>query len=104
MDVEETPCPPGPWGRPAEELARAGPAVLGWATRYLSEVGDHPVLARVEPGWVRAQLPEHPPETPEAWEEILADLDRVVVPGTSHWQSPRRSRWVAGSGPSRCGP
>ncbi len=77
-----------PWTDPAAELRADGPAVLQWATRYLDGVADLPVLSPVEPGWVRAQLPAHPPEGAEGWDEILADLDRVVVPGTAHWQSP----------------
>ena len=37
---------------------------------------------------MRAQLPPHPPEQGEPWDDIVADLDRVVVPGLTHWQSP----------------
>src|SRR5262245_43469355 len=76
------------WTDPAGELRADGPAVLEWAARYLDGIGDLPVLPRVEPGWVRDQLPAHPPAEAETWDAILADLDRVVVPGTTHWQSP----------------
>jgi aromatic-L-amino-acid decarboxylase len=77
-----------PWLDPAAELREAGPDVLAWAARYLDEVADRPVFSEVAPGWVRDQLPAHPPPQAEPWEAILADLDRVVVPGTTHWQSP----------------
>lgn len=77
-----------PWTDPGGELRADGPAVLEWAARYLDGVADRPVLSPVEPGWVRAQLPGHPPEAAEGWDAILGDLDRVVVPGTAHWQSP----------------
>lgn len=79
---------PPPWTDPAAELRADGPAVLDWAARYLDGVGDRPVLAPVEPGWVRSQLPAGPPTEAETWDEILADLDRVIAPGTAHWQSP----------------
>jgi aromatic-L-amino-acid decarboxylase len=46
-------------------------------------------MSPVEPGAVRAQLPPAPPEQPEAFAAVLADLDRVVLPGLSHWQHPR---------------
>jgi aromatic-L-amino-acid/L-tryptophan decarboxylase len=70
------------------DLRDHGPDVLGWAARYRERIESLPVLSHVEPGWVRAQLPEHAPEQPEPWEAILADLDRIVVPGITHWQSP----------------
>lgn len=46
-------------------------------------------MARVAPGEVRRQLPAHPPEEPEPLDAVIRDLDRIVVPGLSHWQSPR---------------
>lgn len=66
-----------------------GRAVLDWVAGYWERVAELPVLSPVEPGWVRAALPTSPPEhgTREL-EEVLADLDRIVVPGTTHWQSP----------------
>ncbi|MGQ0616811.1 MAG: pyridoxal-dependent decarboxylase [Acidimicrobiia bacterium] len=65
-----------------------GAEVLEWVASYLERVETFPVLSTVAPGWVRSQLPAHPPEEPEPWEDILGDLDRVVLPGTTHWQSP----------------
>lgn len=76
------------WLDPAAELQEAGPDVLAWAARYLDGVAERPVFSEVAPGWVRDQLPAHPPDHAEPWDAILADLDRVVVPGTTHWQSP----------------
>jgi aromatic-L-amino-acid decarboxylase len=46
-------------------------------------------MARAEPGEVRSQLPAEPPEKPESMDAVLADLDRIVMPGITHWQSPR---------------
>jgi aromatic-L-amino-acid/L-tryptophan decarboxylase len=71
-----------------DEFRRQGAAVVEWIANYLEAVEDHPVLSRVEPGAVRAALPVHPPTTGEPWDEILADFDRVVLPGVTHWQSP----------------
>jgi aromatic-L-amino-acid decarboxylase len=66
-----------------------GAAALEWAARYLEQVGDYPVLAQVEPGDVRARLPASPPEQPERFADVLRDLDEIIVPGITHWQSPR---------------
>ncbi|MEY2588187.1 MAG: aromatic-L-amino-acid/L-tryptophan decarboxylase [Acidimicrobiaceae bacterium] len=71
-----------------EEFRRLGHEVIDWVADYLERVESFPVQSTVEPGWVRAQLPAHPPEQPEPWHEILADLERVVLPGVTHWQSP----------------
>ena len=66
-----------------------GAAALDWAARYLDGVGDLPVLAQIEPGDVRARLPASPPEQPESFGDVLRDLDEIIVPGLTHWQSPR---------------
>jgi aromatic-L-amino-acid decarboxylase len=66
-----------------------GEAALDWAARYLEQVGDYPVLARVQPGDIRARLPASPPEEPEPFSAVLRDLDEVLLPGLTHWQSPR---------------
>ena len=73
---------------PAEFVA-GGRAVLDWLARYWERLDELPVAPSVEPGEIRALLPEHPPEEGEPFEAVLADLDRVVVPGLLHWQSPR---------------
>jgi aromatic-L-amino-acid decarboxylase len=52
-------------------------------------VRDLPVLAQVEPGDIRARLPESPPDDPEPFAAVLRDLDEVLLPGVTHWQHPR---------------
>jgi aromatic-L-amino-acid/L-tryptophan decarboxylase len=82
------PEPAAPAGWSAEEFRRHGHAAVEWVARYLETLEDRPVRAEVEPGWVRSQLPGRAPEQPEPFEDVLADLDRVVVPGTPGWQHP----------------
>jgi aromatic-L-amino-acid decarboxylase len=77
---------------------RDGVAAVEWVARYLEEIGDLPVLAPVEPGDVRAQLPAEPPERGEPFEAVLRDLDRVIVPATTHWNHPRFFAYFAISG------
>jgi aromatic-L-amino-acid decarboxylase len=72
-----------------EDFRRFGHQVVDWIADYRARVARQPVMSRVEPGWVRAQLPAAPPQRPEGFEEILDDLERVVLPGLSHWQHPR---------------
>jgi aromatic-L-amino-acid/L-tryptophan decarboxylase len=66
-----------------------GAAALEWAARYLERVGDYPVLAQVQPGDVRSRLPASPPEQGEEFANVLRDLDEILLPGITHWQSPR---------------
>jgi aromatic-L-amino-acid decarboxylase len=72
-----------------EEFRAAGHQIVDWIADYRATVASRPVMARTEPGDVRKQLPAHPPEQPEAFADIIRDLDRVIVPGLSHWQHPQ---------------
>ncbi len=71
-----------------EDFRRHGREVIDWIADYMEQVDTYPVLSQVEPGAVRAMLPGSPPETGEAFEDILADVNRVILPGVTHWQSP----------------
>ena len=73
----------------AEEFRQAGYQIIDWIADYRTRVGDLPVMARTAPGEVRAGLPAAPPQEPEPFESVVGDLDRIVLPGLSHWQSPR---------------
>jgi aromatic-L-amino-acid decarboxylase len=66
-----------------------GPAALDWAAGYLERVDELPVLAQVEPGWLRAQLPAQAPEEGEPFSAVLRDVEEVLLPAMTHWQSPR---------------
>lgn len=72
-----------------------GAAALAWSASYLRRVQELPVLARVAPGAVRAALPEGPPETREPFAAVLRDLDALLLPGVTHWQSPRYFAYFA---------
>ncbi len=71
-----------------DDFRRHGHALIDWIAEYLEGVEQHPVCSQVRPGEIRAMLPEHPPTAPEPFESVLADLDRVVLPGLTHWQHP----------------
>jgi aromatic-L-amino-acid decarboxylase len=66
-----------------------GTLAVDWVASYLERVGELPVLSQVEPGAIRAALPVSPPEEPEPFSAVLRDLDGVLAPGLTHWQSPR---------------
>jgi aromatic-L-amino-acid/L-tryptophan decarboxylase len=73
---------------PPEEFQRHAERLVRWISAYLAEPERYPVLAQVAPGDVRASLPTAAPEHGESLEDIIADLDRVVMPGVTHWNHP----------------
>ena len=75
-----------------------GHASVEWVASYLERLRDFPVLAQVEPGDIRAALPSSPPGEPEPFEAVLRDLDDVLMPGLTHWQSPRFFAYFATTG------
>jgi len=86
---------------PFAEFERWGREVVDWVATYLDEVGEYPVLARVEPGEIRASLPERAPEAPQSMEAILEDFRTLLLPGITHWNHPSFHGYfaVTGSGP-----
>lgn len=47
------------------------------------------VLPSVQPGYLGELIPREPPQTGESWKEVLEDVDRLIMPGITHWQSPK---------------
>jgi aromatic-L-amino-acid/L-tryptophan decarboxylase len=84
-----------------ETFRREGHRVVDWIAEYLAHPERYPVMSRVAPGDVRRALPAAPPEHAEAFETILADFGRVIVPGITHWNHPGFFAYFAitGSGP-----
>jgi aromatic-L-amino-acid decarboxylase len=74
-----------------------GAAAVDWVASYLERLRDFPVLAPVEPGELRSRLPAAAPETGEAFAAILSDLDDVLLPAVTHWQSPRFFAYFVGT-------
>ncbi len=72
----------------SDEFRKYGYQLVDWLAEYFSGIDDMKVIPDVEPGEIRSMLPEQAPETAEDMEDIIADLDRVVMPGMAHWQHP----------------
>lgn len=71
-----------------DEFRQHGKAMIDWIADYYEQVESYPVLSSVAPGDVRAALPEHPPASSEPYAEWMADVERAIMPGITHWQSP----------------
>jgi aromatic-L-amino-acid/L-tryptophan decarboxylase len=71
-----------------ESFRREGHRVVDWIADYFANPERYPVLSKVRPGEVRDALPREAPEQGEAFAAILADFERVIVPGITHWNHP----------------
>ncbi|GCE07131.1 pyridoxal phosphate-dependent decarboxylase family protein [Dictyobacter aurantiacus] len=88
-----------------EAFRRYGYKMVDWIADYLANGKEYPVLSQVEPGEIRGALPARPPQEPETMEAIMADVDRVLMPGITHWNAPGFLAYFAntGSGPGILG-
>lgn len=74
---------------PSEEFQKQGYKVIDWAVEYLNHIEEYPVCPDVAPGDIRRMLPQAPPQQGEPMDKIFSDIDRVIMPGMTHWNHPR---------------
>ena len=71
-----------------EEFRKNGYKVIDWIADYLENVEKYPVMSQVQPGDIRRKLPPAAPESGEPFDAMLRDVDEIIMPGITHWQSP----------------
>ncbi|XP_028258170.1 histidine decarboxylase [Parambassis ranga] len=72
----------------AEEYNRRGKELVDYITQYLGSIRERRVIPDVKPGYMRGLLPDAAPTDPEDWDNIFTDIEKVIMPGVVHWQSP----------------
>lgn len=72
----------------AEEFRRHGHRLVDWIADYLDGIERYPVLSLAAPGDIVRALPPAAPDTGEPFDDLLADVDRVLMPGVTHWNHP----------------
>ncbi len=70
------------------QFREQGKKIIDWIADYYENIENYPVLSQATPGTVKAKLPEHPPLQGESIEAMMHDLDEIIMPGITHWQSP----------------
>ncbi len=70
------------------EFRQFGKMMVDWVADYYENVESFPVLSQVQPGQIRSSLPASAPLQGESFEDILKDVDDLIMPGITHWQSP----------------
>jgi aromatic-L-amino-acid decarboxylase len=71
-----------------DEFRRRGREVVDWIADYYERVESLPVLSRAKPGEIRASLPKSAPQDGEPFDAMLQDVEKLIMPGITHWQSP----------------
>ncbi len=72
-----------------DEFRHYGHQLIDWIAAYRRDLEGWPVMAAVKPGEIRARLPPAPPERAEPVAAVLDELESIIMPGLTHWQSPR---------------
>ena len=88
-----------------EEFRQQGKKMIDWIADYYQQIEDYPVLSQVKPGDIRQQLPASAPQQGEDFDSVLSDVDQIIMPGITHWQSPNFFAYFQAntSGPSILG-
>ncbi|XP_037566161.1 aromatic-L-amino-acid decarboxylase-like isoform X1 [Dermacentor silvarum] len=101
MQEDEFPPPPPPVssgeqrrhgpssrGMDSVEFRQRGREMVEYIAQYMETIGDRRVTPQCEPGYLKELLPDKAPEQPEDWDKIMADVERFIMPGVTHWQHP----------------
>ncbi|CAN5626390.1 pyridoxal-dependent decarboxylase [soil metagenome] len=73
---------------PSEEFRKYGYEIVDWIANYFEHIDEYPVLSQVQPNWLKDNLPASAPETGESFGDVLADVDRLILPAVTHWNHP----------------
>jgi aromatic-L-amino-acid decarboxylase len=71
-----------------DEFRRYGHDLVEWIAGYYERIEDFPVLAQVQPGWLKGNLPRTAPEKGEDFGEVLGDVEKLILPAVTHWNHP----------------
>ena len=72
----------------SEEFRKWGDHLISWVADYLADLDTRSVVPNVAPGAIRARIPAAAPQAGESMAAIFADIEDVIVPGITHWNSP----------------
>lgn len=73
---------------PTDDFRKYGYQVVDWLADYFDEMENMPVLSQVQPDWLKNKLPRSAPEKGEDFGDVLADMDKLILPAVTHWNHP----------------
>jgi len=71
-----------------EQFREEGKKMIDWIADYYEQVENYPVLSQVKPGDIANKLPEQAPAKGEEFTTMMNDVEQIIMPGITHWQSP----------------
>ncbi|KAK3798593.1 hypothetical protein RRG08_008983 [Elysia crispata] len=71
-----------------EEFRIRGREMIDYITEYLDGITSRPPYPKVSPGYLRELIPDQAPRMGESWAAVKADIERVIMPGVTHWHNP----------------
>jgi aromatic-L-amino-acid decarboxylase len=71
-----------------DEFRKHAHELVEWMASYMENVEKYPVKSQVRPGEIFEKIPEKPPQKPEPFDYLMKDLEEIIMPGITHWQSP----------------
>lgn len=71
-----------------DQFRTEGKKVIDWIADYYENIEKFPILSQVKPGEIKESLPLSAPQTGEPFDRMMHDVDKVIMPGITHWQSP----------------
>ena len=88
----------------SKEFRIRGKEMIDLVADYLDNIENRPVLPKVKPGYLKELIPSEAPTEPDKWEDLVKDIERVIMPGVTHWHSPNFHAYypTANSYPSIC--
>ena len=69
----------------AKEFPLRAKEVVDYVASYLDNIRQKHPLPNVEPGYLKALIPETAPDDPETWKDVFGDFERIIMPGVSNF-------------------
>ncbi|XP_074981675.1 aromatic-L-amino-acid decarboxylase isoform X2 [Caretta caretta] len=79
---------PAPVSMDTTEFRKRGKEMVDYIADYFEQLDKRQVYPDVEPGYLRPLIPDCAPQDPETFEDVLKDVERIIMPGITHWHSP----------------
>lgn len=71
-----------------DEFRKEAHRLVDWMADYLRDIRTYPVKSQLKPGEVIGQLPQKAPKKGQSFDQVMADFEKVIIPGITHWQHP----------------